>query len=137
VQGQVHVFVHQSEGFACSRTGLEHAKRLQALGEVRRGAGRGRLGRLGVGHGGQEVGSGLGDGRAEGRWAGRGALGGQRGDGRGIEKHGAKKSDQNRGSSGQKPEPRQAQTPAHPPSPILRQSFFKFIGLERFLLLHL
>jgi hypothetical protein len=44
----------------------------------------------------------------------------------GEQKRGAKKNGR-----------KQAQTPAHPPSPILRQSFFKFIGLERFLLLHL
>ena len=56
VQGQVHVFVHQPEGFARSRTGLKHAKRLQALGEVRRSAGRGRLGWLGVGHSGARSG---------------------------------------------------------------------------------
>jgi hypothetical protein len=55
----------------------------------------------------------------------------------GGQEHGAKKSDGNRGSTGQKPEPRQAQTPAQQPSPTLWQSFFKFIGLERFLLLHL
>jgi hypothetical protein len=55
----------------------------------------------------------------------------------GEQKHGAKKPDENRGSTGRKSEPTQAQTPAQQPSPILRQSFFKFIGLERFLLLHL
>jgi hypothetical protein len=134
VQGQVHVFVHQPEGFARSRTGLEHAKRLQALGEVRRGAGRGRLGGLGVGHGGQ--GLGLGDGDAvTGAFAGGWAFGGQRGVGRAKAR--GEKTDENRGSTGRKSEPRQAQTPANQPSPTLWQSFFKFIGLERFLLLHL
>jgi hypothetical protein len=63
------------------------------------------------------------------KWVVGWAMGGQ--------KSGAKKTDENRSSTGPKSKPRQAQTPAHPPSPILRQSFFKFIGLERFLLLHL